>query len=78
MNNKIKVRSPVRPQPKGIVRPNFQALWTRLMTITMSSGDERFRAVLLNHTDKKEYICRKLGVVTEADVQRILNSKKAK
>jgi hypothetical protein len=34
-------------------------------------GDARLRAVLTNHEDRREYICRKLGVVSDGDIHRI-------
>lgn len=59
-------------------KPNFQALWVRLAHIAEEVGDSRLRAVLKNHEDRREYICRKLGVVTEADVQRIRSQREAR
>ena len=38
--------------------------------------NDRFKAILANHASRPEYICRKLGVVCSADVDRI--SKKLK
>lgn len=35
------------------------------------AGDARLKAVLSNHEDRREHICRKLGVVSSGDVQRI-------
>jgi hypothetical protein len=41
------------------------------MNVYTVTGQERKKAVLVNHSDKKEMICRKLGVVCEADIDRI-------
>jgi len=51
--------------------PDFRALWARLRTVYHSSGMVRKVAVLDNHKDKKETICKKLGVVCGADIDRI-------
>lgn len=50
---------------------NFGALWIRLMSIASKVGDDRMKAALMNHENKKERICRRLGVISEADVQRM-------
>lgn len=60
------------------MKPNFQALWTRLAYVAEEVGDPRLRAVLKNHEDRREYICRKLGVVSEADVQRIRDQREGR
>jgi hypothetical protein len=41
-----------------------------MMANATSSGNEKLRATLMNHASKKEYICRKLGIVSDADIQR--------
>jgi len=50
---------------------NFGALWTRLVHSAASAGDDRLKAALLNHEGRKEHICRRLGVICLADVDRI-------
>ena len=50
---------------------NFARLWERLRTVSEMYGDDKLKATLLNHESHKEYICRKLGVVTELDVNRV-------
>jgi hypothetical protein len=50
---------------------NFGALWTRLMTMATKAEDDRMKSTLMNHENQKERICRRLGVVSEADVRRI-------
>ncbi len=57
---------------------NFARLWERLKQEAELRGDIRMKAVLLNHEKKKEYICRKLGVVTESDVNRVVSGSKGK
>jgi hypothetical protein len=56
--------------------PNFQALWLRLRTVYSSAGKHRNVAVLDNHKNRKEIICRKFGVVCDADINRIAESLK--
>jgi len=51
-------------------RPDFPALWNRLLRAAASVEDERTKATLLNHSSRKEQILRRLGVVSEADVRR--------
>jgi hypothetical protein len=62
---------------KGKAAPNFQMLWKRLRTVYSSSGKNRNVAVLDNHEDRKEFICRRLGVVCDADINRISASLKS-
>jgi len=57
------------PGKKALI--NFSALWDRLINVANETNDARLKAILQNHATKKEYICRKLGVVSEMDVQRI-------
>lgn len=52
-------------------RPNFEALWTMLLSAAVQGGNDRFTATIKNHSERKEYICRKLGVVCAVDVARI-------
>ena len=57
---------------------NFSQLWDRLKTEAELSGDDRMVAVLMNHERKKEYICRRLGVISDADVTRVAGKIRAK
>lgn len=50
---------------------NFATLWNKLKTVAEVNHDDGLKATLMNHERRKEYICRKLGVVTDADVNRI-------
>jgi hypothetical protein len=52
-------------------RPNFAILWRLLLGVAEKAGHEKYKALLNNHAEKQEYICRKLGVVCSADVERI-------
>lgn len=70
----LAVKSPCNM--KGKAAPNFQVLWRRLRTAYLSAGKNRKVAVLDNHENRKELICRKLGVVCDADVNRISASLK--
>jgi len=47
-----------------------------LLGAAEKSGNDRFKAILVNHNTEHEYICRKLGVVCSADVERISNKLK--
>lgn len=57
---------------------NFIQLWERLKNEAEICGDEGMRSVLMNHERRKEYICRKLGVISETDVKRISTDLKLK
>jgi hypothetical protein len=64
------------PPPKSnralqAARPNFQVLWNLLVGVADKVGNDRFKAILSNHANRQEYICRKLGVICQADVDRI-------
>lgn len=52
-------------------RPDFPVLFDRLRTVYISAGKERHTAVLDNFQNRKEAICRKLGVIRPADIERI-------
>jgi hypothetical protein len=53
--------------------PNWDLLFHRLSEVYIAAGQKRKKSVLDNHTDKKERICRRLGVISEADIVRISN-----
>ena len=50
---------------------NWTKLWRDLRTSFLLYGKPRQAAVLDNFRESKEKICRRLGVVTPADVSRI-------
>lgn len=50
---------------------NFKALWTQTLNMAKDTGDIRIISVLENHKEKPEKICRKLGIVCNADILRI-------
>ena len=50
---------------------NWDDLFSRLNEVYTMYGQNRQKAVLNNHKNKKEMICRKLGVVSESDIVRI-------
>jgi hypothetical protein len=52
-------------------KPNFKALWGMMVGLADELEDSRLRAVLMNHEDHREKICRRLGVVSAGDVDRI-------
>jgi len=41
-----------------------------MVGVAENVNNERMKATLLNHANKKEYICRKLGIISSADVKR--------
>lgn len=51
--------------------PNWGHLYERLAAAYRAAGDDRTLAAMENFRDRKETICRKLGVVCDADVVRI-------
>lgn len=50
---------------------NFQKLWNRLRSTYLTLGELRMVAVLNNNSLRKEEICRKLGVISDMDINRI-------
>ena len=52
---------------------DWNALYRRLENIYTLSGRDIQKAVLQNHANRKATICRRLGVVSEADIIRIAN-----
>jgi hypothetical protein len=54
-------------------RPNFNQLWEQAVSITNSYQNNKVKSILLNFSDKKESICRKLGIIGNQDVIRLDN-----
>ncbi len=52
-------------------QPDWGRLHASLGHAYSAAGATRMKAVVDNHSDRKESICRKLGVVSGADVARI-------
>ena len=59
-------------------KTDFSLLYRHLLAEAKSSGNVRLKNTLDNNESRKEYICRKLGVVTPADVVRISANLKTK
>lgn len=59
-------------------RSDFRKLWTRLRSVYSLAGKHRMVAVLDNHQGRKETICRKLGVISDMDINRISTELKAR
>ena len=57
---------------------DFSLLYRHLLAEAKSSGSMRLKNTLDNNESRKEYICRKLGVVSPADVVRISATLKSK
>lgn len=51
--------------------PDWGKLHSSLQNVYSAAGAVRMRAAVDNHSDRKELICRRLGVVSLADVSRI-------
>jgi len=51
--------------------PDWNKLHSSLRDVYVSAGAERMTAVVDNHREKKETICRQLGVISPADVARV-------
>ena len=51
--------------------PDWGKLHSALVDVYASAGAKRMKAAVENHSDKKEQICRRLGVVSNADVSRV-------
>jgi hypothetical protein len=58
-------------------RPNWDQLWRRLRETYRLFDKPRNVAVLDNFSETKERICRKLGVVSDLDINRISSKIKA-
>jgi hypothetical protein len=56
---------------KNQSKPNFKTLWTQAMTTAKDTGDSRVISVLENHKENPERICRKLGIICNADILRL-------
>lgn len=51
--------------------PDWGRLHSSLRDTYAAAGAVRMTAVVDNHSEKKESICRRLGVISDADVSRI-------
>ncbi len=51
--------------------PDWGKLHFALQNVYSAAGAVRMRAAVDSHSDRKELICRRLGVVSMADVSRI-------
>lgn len=51
--------------------PDWGSLYDGLCTAYRAAGNDRMLAAMENFRDRKETICRKLGVVSDADVARV-------
>lgn len=57
-----------------MIKPNFRNLWNRLHHIYTKYDEKRKVSVLENFANNKAYICKKLGVIGDADVNRLTNN----
>lgn len=56
---------------KSVKKYNFFQMWDRMRVMAIQMGNQELVSILDNHSEKKEYICRKLGVLTPVDVERL-------
>lgn len=54
--------------------PDWNKLHSSLRNVYSAAGAGRMQAAVENHSDRKELICRRLGVVSSADLSRIASS----
>ena len=54
-------------------KPDFQVLWNLMVSETTRVGDVRTRAAFVNHEMRKEYVCRRYGIVSANDVIRMVS-----
>jgi len=52
----------------------FATLWDHAKLTAKERGADRMLSVILNHEKKKEYICRKLGIINFSDVNRVFKN----
>lgn len=53
------------------IKSNWNSLWERLRDLYYIAEKPRYAAVLENFRNSKEHICRKMGVVSHADIARV-------
>lgn len=61
-----------------MLNPKFEVLWQRMVSVATETEQTRLLSVLKNHSDNKEYIMRKLGIVSENDVKRLVKFRASK
>jgi len=54
------------------VRSNWNELWKRLRDIYYVAEKPRHAAVLENFKNNKESICRRMGIISDADIVRVV------
>lgn len=55
-------------------RPNYSELWKNAISEAIASKHTKMYAILMNHADRKQYICNKLGIVSNVDIGRIITT----
>lgn len=58
------------------IRQNWNELWRKLRDVFLSADKPRSVSVLDNFRDSKESICRRMGIVSDADIIRMLHKTK--
>lgn len=51
-------------------RADFNNVWKLLNKVIHEEGDSRLTAIFNNYSNKKEYICRKFGIISLPDIER--------
>lgn len=57
-------------------KPDFNKLWGLFLNEMKRISNDNYKIILLNNENNKERICRKLGVVSEQDILRIVKNLK--
>jgi hypothetical protein len=59
-------------------RSNWNELWKRLRDVYYVAEKPRHVAVLENFKNSKESICRRMGIISDADIARVANKLRPK
>lgn len=57
---------------------DFEGLWKEALEASEKADHRRLRSILINHSGRKEIICRRLGIVGKTDVERLILQLKAR
>ncbi len=55
-----------------MTKENFDIIWSSLLQSSKSKGADRLMKILLSNSTEKEKICRKLGVISRVDIDRVV------
>jgi hypothetical protein len=57
-------------------KPDFGNLWSLMISESERTGNDRVKSAFLNNSSRKEYVCRKFGIISAADVSRLASVKR--